>query len=181
MVGAFRVVTYISTTLMTVYGMLQVQFASTASILLVRFTLLLVLIGRFGLVGAGFAVAVVAILEEAFYLVVTFRRFHLRPAKLFAGNWRSAIATAAMVAVVLPMQTMFDWGPTATIGHLAVQGTRRRRDLCGRYWSLPGFYPAGRGVPRPRSSPSRAMPPDCCSGAGWRRGEVRNVPAALSA
>ena len=120
-VGAFRVVTYISTTLMTVYGMLQVQFASTAGILLVRFTLLLVLIGRFGLVGAGYAVAIVAILEEAFYLVVTFRRFHLRPAKLFAGNWRSAIATAAMVAVVVPMQTMFEWGPAATIGHLAVQ------------------------------------------------------------
>ena len=95
-VGIFRVVTHISTTLLTVYGMLQVQFASTTIILLIRFTLLIVLISHFGLVGAGFAVAAAAVLEEGFYLVVTFRRFNLRPVDLFAGNWRAAVATAAM-------------------------------------------------------------------------------------
>lgn len=106
-VGIFRVITYISTTLLTVYGMLQVQFANTAIILLIRFGLLVVLISRFGLVGAGFAVAIVAILEEAIYLFLTFRRFNLRPAKLFASNWRSVFATAAMTGAVLLLQATF--------------------------------------------------------------------------
>jgi lipopolysaccharide exporter len=120
-VGIFRVVTLISTTLLTVYGMLQVQFVSTTSILLLRIALLIILVSRFGLVGAGFAVAAAAILEEAFYLVVTFRRFNLRPANLLSGNWRSAIATAAMAGVVLPMSDMFNWAPGPTFGHFFAQ------------------------------------------------------------
>jgi O-antigen/teichoic acid export membrane protein len=120
-VGTLRVVTYISTTLLTVYGMLQVQFVSTTAILLIRFALLIVLIGRFGLVGAGFAVAAAAILEEAFYLVVAFRRFNLRPSDLLAGNWRSALATAAMAGVVLSISGVFSRGPNPTFGHLFAQ------------------------------------------------------------
>ena len=120
-VGIFRVVTYISTTLLTVYGMLQVQFASTTTILLIRFTLLLVLISQFGLVGAGFAVATAAMLEEGFYLIVTFRRFNVRPADLFAGNWRAAVATAAMAGAVLLMQDALSWGTNPTFGHFFAQ------------------------------------------------------------
>lgn len=120
-VGIFRVVTYISTTLLTVYGMLQVQFASTSSILLIRITLLIILINRFGLVGAGFAVAAVAILEEGFYLIVTFRRFNLRPGDLFASNWRSAVGAAAMAGVVLLMKDVFSWGAHPTFGHFFAQ------------------------------------------------------------
>jgi O-antigen/teichoic acid export membrane protein len=112
LVGIFRVVTFISTTLLTVYGQLKIQFASTTCILLVRFTLLIVLIKVFGLVGAGLAVAAVAIMEEGFYLIVTFRRFKLRPIDLLTGNWRSALATAAMAAVVVLLrETLF---PAAT-------------------------------------------------------------------
>jgi O-antigen/teichoic acid export membrane protein len=119
-VGIFRVVTYISTTLLTVYGMLQVQFASTMGILVIRFALLIILIHQFGLVGAGFAVATVAILEEGFYLIVTFRRFNLRPTTLFTSNWRSGISTAAMAAAVLLIRHAFSAAPL-TFGHFFTQ------------------------------------------------------------
>jgi len=120
-VGIFRVVTYISTTLLTVFGMLQIQFASTSTILVIRIALLIILISHFGLVGAGFAVAAVAVVEEGFYLVVTFRRFNLRPTDLFASNWRSAFATAAMAVGVLLMKDVFSWGPNPTFGHFFSQ------------------------------------------------------------
>ena len=120
-VGIFRVVTYISTTLLTVYGMLQVQFASTTGILLIRFILLIVLIGRFGLIGAGFAVAAVAVLEEGFYLMITFRRFGLRPTDLISGNWRPAMATAAMAAGVLLMQDLVSRGIAVGFDQLLAQ------------------------------------------------------------
>ena len=106
---------------MTVYGVLQVQFFSTTIIVLIRFALLIVLISRFGLIGAGFAVAAAAILEEAFYLVVAFRRFNLRPADLIAGNWRPVLATAAMAGAVLAMSGVFSWGPEPSFGHFFAQ------------------------------------------------------------
>jgi len=120
-VGIFRVITLISKTLLTVYGILQVQFVSTSIILLIRFALLIVLIGYFGLIGAGFAVAAASVLEEAFYLVVTFRRFNLRPLDLLAGNWRPVIATAAMAGGVLLTSGLFAWGTDATFGHFATE------------------------------------------------------------
>ncbi|HVC62808.1 MAG TPA: lipopolysaccharide biosynthesis protein [Acetobacteraceae bacterium] len=120
-VGIFRVVTFISTTLLTVFGMLKVQFASTLSILLVRFTLLIIMIDHFGLVGSGFAVATVALLEEGFYLILTFRRFNLRPAKLLASNWRSVIATATMAGAVILMRNALSWGTNPTFGDFFAQ------------------------------------------------------------
>lgn len=118
-VGVFRVVTYVSTTLLTVYGMLKVQFANTSMILLIWFALLIALIARFGLVGAGYALGIVAVLEEVVYLVLTFRRFRLRPRDLFASNWRPVLATAAMAGVVLLMQASFvRSGAGPTFGHL---------------------------------------------------------------
>jgi lipopolysaccharide exporter len=120
-IGIFRVVTSISTTLLSVYGMLQVQFASSLVLLAIRLGLLLVLIAHFGLIGSGYAAGAVAILEEAFYLIVTFRRFNLRPTALFASNWRPAIASAAMGWVVLSMGGVLGWGATPTFGQLAAQ------------------------------------------------------------
>jgi lipopolysaccharide exporter len=120
-VGIFRVVTHISKTLLTVYGILQVQFSSTTIILLIRFALLIILISHFGLVGAGFAVAAAAVLEEAFYLVVTFHRFNLRPVDLLASNWRAAVATAAMIGIVLLVNDVFAWGPDPTFSHFFAQ------------------------------------------------------------
>jgi O-antigen/teichoic acid export membrane protein len=120
-VGIFTVITNISKTLLTVYGILQVQFSSTTIILLIRFVLLIILISHFGLAGAGFAVAAAAVLEEAFYLVVTFNRFNLRPVDLLASNWRAAIATAAMTGVVLLANDVFAWGPDPTFSHFFAQ------------------------------------------------------------
>jgi lipopolysaccharide exporter len=101
LVGIFRVVTFVGTTLLTVYAMLEVQFHSTTVILLIRFVLLIVLIDRFGLVGSGIAVAMVAIIEEVYYLIVTFRRFKLRPMKLLTTNARSVAATVVMTATII--------------------------------------------------------------------------------
>jgi len=115
-VGIFRVVTYIGATLLTVFGVLQVQFAITMFTLLVRLGLLVVLIGRFGLVGAGFAVAIVAILEEICYLFLTFRRFGLRLTDLLRNNWRSAVATAVMTGAVVLLKHAL--GTEATFAHL---------------------------------------------------------------
>jgi len=118
-VGIFRVVTYIGATLLTVFGILQVQFSITISTLLLRFALLVVLINRFGLVGAGFAVAIVAILEEICYLVLTFRRFGLRLSDLIKNNWRSAIAAALMAAAVVILKRAL--GTDVTFLHLSLQ------------------------------------------------------------
>jgi len=118
-VGIFRVVTYMGATLLTVFGVLQVQFSITMFMLLVRFGLLVVLIDRFGLVGAGFAVAIVAILEEICYLVLTFRRFGLRLTDLLRNNWRSAIATAVMAGAVVFLKRAL--GTEATFLHLFAQ------------------------------------------------------------
>jgi lipopolysaccharide exporter len=118
-VGIFRVVTYIGATLLTVFGILQIQFSITLSMLLARFALLVVLIHRFGLVGVGYAVATVAILEEIWYLFVTFRRFGLRPADLLRNNWRPAAATAVMAGAVVCLQRAL--GTDATFTHLLVQ------------------------------------------------------------
>jgi len=115
-VGIFRVVTYIGTTLLTVFGILPIQFSITVAMLLIRFALLVVLIESFGLVGAGFAVAAVAILEEACYLFETFRRFGLRPMDLLRNNWRTVTATAVMTIAVVLLQRAL--GGTATFGHL---------------------------------------------------------------
>jgi len=112
LVGIFRVVTYVGTTLLTVYGMLQIQFHGTVVITLIRIVLLIALIDRFGLVGSGFAMAAVAILEEAFYLLVTFHRFNLRPMKLLATNWRAVIATVVMTGVVFLTKLSFSANPT---------------------------------------------------------------------
>jgi O-antigen/teichoic acid export membrane protein len=120
-IGTFGVVTHISKTLLTVYGMMKVQFVSTAIILLIRLALLIVLISKFGLVGAGFAVAVVAVLEEFFYLIVTFRLFNLRPADLLTVNWRSLVATAAMAGAVLLMKGLLVRAPDPTFSHLFAQ------------------------------------------------------------
>jgi lipopolysaccharide exporter len=115
-VGIFRVVTYIGSTLLTVFGILQVQFSITTSMLLVRLALLVVLIDRFGLVGVGFAVAIVAIVEEICYLFVTFRRFGLRPTDLFRNNWRTALATGLMASAVVFLKRTL--GMDATFLHL---------------------------------------------------------------
>ena len=119
LVGIFRVVTYIGATLLTVFGVLRIQFSITVATLLIRFALLVVLIGRFGLIGVGFAVAAVAILEEAFYLFETFRRYGLRASDLWRNNWRTVVATALMtLAVVLLKRAL---GTDATFAHLCAQ------------------------------------------------------------
>ena len=59
-------------------------------------------------------------LEECCYLVVTFRRFHVRVADLCKGIWRPILATAAMAGVLIWQ----DLGWTALSGSPLVIGER---------------------------------------------------------
>jgi lipopolysaccharide exporter len=66
-----------------------------------RVTLLLVLIPRFGLLGAGFAVAFGQVFDHLLYLAVTLRVFAIPLAALLRRLWRGGLATAAMAAALL--------------------------------------------------------------------------------
>ena len=66
-----------------------------------RVTLLLVLIPRFGLLGAGFAVAFGQVFDHLLYLAVTLRVFAIPLAALLRRLWRGVLATAAMAAALL--------------------------------------------------------------------------------
>lgn len=99
--GMLGVITAVSGALLTVSGMLSVQFRFIVLTTVVRFVLLLVLVNEIGLIGAGIAAAGTLMLEECCYLVVTFRRFHVRVADLWRGIWRPIFATAAMAGVLI--------------------------------------------------------------------------------
>ena len=70
-----------------------------------RVGLLLLLIPRFGLLGAGAAAALGLVFDHFFYLIVTLRVFAIPLPALLARLWRSALATAAMAAMLV-------WGGT---------------------------------------------------------------------
>jgi lipopolysaccharide exporter len=81
--------------------MLSLQFRFIVLTTVVRLVLLLVLVNEIGIVGAGIAAAGTLMVEECSYLVVTFRRFHVRVADLWRGIWRPILATAAMAGVLI--------------------------------------------------------------------------------
>jgi lipopolysaccharide exporter len=99
--GMLGVITNVSGALLTVSGMLSLQFRFIVLTTVVRLVLLLVLVNEIGIVGAGIAAAGTLMVEECSYLVVTFRRFHVRVADLWRGIWRPILATAAMAGVLI--------------------------------------------------------------------------------
>jgi PST family polysaccharide transporter len=102
-VGVFRVGASISATLLTAEGVPQIGFRIEAVLTILRVVGLLALVPVFGLIGAAAAAAAAGLIEEAIYLVVTFRRVGLRPRDLALNLWRPALATAAMALVLLAM------------------------------------------------------------------------------
>jgi len=101
LVGVMRVIALISGTLLTVYGQQASQWNITIVSLLVRFVLLLILVNRFGIVGGALAAAAASLLDEALYLLLTFRRFRLRPSALLLSNWRCLLAAVVMAGFVV--------------------------------------------------------------------------------
>jgi len=87
--------------LLTAEGLVARAFRVEVVSAVLRVALLLALVPHFGLLGAAGAVAVIALVEEAFYLVITFRHTGLRARDLALGMWRPALATGVMTLAVL--------------------------------------------------------------------------------
>jgi O-antigen/teichoic acid export membrane protein len=104
LVGVLRVSAIVSSTLLRVYGLQQVQVHITWVSLVVRLAFAIVLVSRFGLIGGAFAAVASVLIEEAGMLLATFRRFRLRAVDLLLSNWRCGLASVAMTAAVLAVQ-----------------------------------------------------------------------------
>ncbi|MDR3417519.1 MAG: oligosaccharide flippase family protein [Nevskia sp.] len=99
--GCLTVFGTIGSVLLRVHGKMRLVLAIILAGAAFRVSLLLVLIPRFGLLGAGFAVACGLVFDHLLYLAITLRGFAIPPAALLGRLWRSILATAAMTAVLL--------------------------------------------------------------------------------
>lgn len=95
-IGVFRVAASISSAFMTAEGMMARAVRVELTCAVVRVVVLLSLVPRFGLIGAASGVAVVALVEEAYYLIITFRHTGLRARDLVLNIWRPTLATGVM-------------------------------------------------------------------------------------
>ncbi len=86
--------------LLSAHGLLASTFKMMLTGAVVRVVLLAALIPPLGLIGAAIAAAASTLVEQALYIVVTFRCFHLRVAQLIRRVWRAVVATGAMVVVL---------------------------------------------------------------------------------
>ncbi len=102
-IGMFRISGAVSAVLLTAEGLVARAFRVELVSAVLRVVLLLALVPRFGLLGAAGAVAVIALVEEVYYLVITFRHTGLRPRDLALGLWRPALAAGVMALVLLDL------------------------------------------------------------------------------
>jgi lipopolysaccharide exporter len=100
-VGVFRVGAAISGTLLIAEGAPRVAFRIELLLTVTRIVALFAMVPLFGLIGAAGAVAFTGVVEEVIYLFATFRRVDLRAVDLAANVWRPALATLAMVLLLL--------------------------------------------------------------------------------
>jgi O-antigen/teichoic acid export membrane protein len=63
--------------------------------------MLILLLPRFGLIGAAIATALAITIEQGAYVMVTARHFHVGLGQLLRHTWRSLLATAAMTIVLV--------------------------------------------------------------------------------
>jgi O-antigen/teichoic acid export membrane protein len=99
-IGVFRVTGAVSAALMTVEGMLKLCFWVELTSSAVKIILLLILVPPLGVIGAAIGVAVISLIDEVFYLIITFRHTRLRARDLVLGVWRPALATGVMSVAV---------------------------------------------------------------------------------
>jgi O-antigen/teichoic acid export membrane protein len=90
----------IGSVLLRVHGNMRQVLGIILAGAALRVALLLLLIPRFGLLGAGFAAALGMVFDHLLYLVVTLRGFAIPLAALLGRLWRGGLATAAMAAVL---------------------------------------------------------------------------------
>jgi len=91
----------IGSVLLRVHGKMRLVLGIILAGAVLRVALLLALIPRFGLLGAGIAVACGLVFDHLLYLAMTLRGFAIALPALLGRLWRSVLATAAMVAVLL--------------------------------------------------------------------------------
>jgi lipopolysaccharide exporter len=100
-IGIFQVGGAISGALLTVDGLLNLNFRIELATAGLRVIVLLVMVPSFGLIGAATGVAACALFQEVVYLGVTFQRTGLRARDLAANVWRPALATGGMALALL--------------------------------------------------------------------------------
>jgi lipopolysaccharide exporter len=100
-IGMFQVGGAVSIVLLTVEGMLTVNFRIELTLSALRIIVLLAVVPTFGVIGAASGVAAVGLVQEAIYLIVTFRHTGLHARDLALGVWRPALAAGVMSLVVL--------------------------------------------------------------------------------
>ena len=99
--GALAAFGTIGSVLLRVHGKMRLVLGIILAGAALRVALLLALIPRFGLPGAGVAVALGMVFDHLLYLVVTLRGFAIPLPALLGRLWRGVLATAAMAAVLL--------------------------------------------------------------------------------
>jgi lipopolysaccharide exporter len=104
-VGALAVFGWVASTALSAFGMLRQQFAITLSCLAPRLILLILLVGRFGILGAAVGAVSGMALEHLVFMMVTFRHFNLSLVGLAKRIWRSIIAAAVMASMLVAAGT----------------------------------------------------------------------------
>jgi O-antigen/teichoic acid export membrane protein len=99
-IGMFRGAGMVSSALLTVEGMMKLNFRIELASSVLKLVVLLVLVPPFGLIGAASGVAATMLVEEVIYLVVTFRHTGLGAGDLVSRVWRPVVATGVMALVV---------------------------------------------------------------------------------
>lgn len=130
----------IGSVLLRVHGRMGLVLGITLAGAALRIALLLLLIPRFGLPGAGAAVAGGLVFDHLLYLAVTLRGFAVPLPALLGRLWRSILATAAMAGVLLRAGT--GWqdaaGPALALLGSATIGTVVYAATLLALWTLAG-------------------------------------------
>lgn len=91
----------IGSVLLRVHGRMGAVLGITLAGAALRVALLLLLIPRFGLLGAGAAAALGLVFDHLLSLAITLRAFAVPPSALLGRLWRGVLATATMAGVLL--------------------------------------------------------------------------------
>jgi lipopolysaccharide exporter len=94
--GTLSVFGAISLTLFEAFADLALIFWTSLVTTALRVALLVLLTHRYGLIGAGSAVAVAGAIEQIIYTIAVFRRLELSFWQLSSSIWRSVLGTACM-------------------------------------------------------------------------------------
>jgi lipopolysaccharide exporter len=98
--GTLKVIAYITGTLFTASGLLTSSFRIVVVSTIVRVTLLVAFVPRFGLLGGAVAILASVVVEELLFLAMSARKLGFPILELLRRMWRGLAATAAMAAAL---------------------------------------------------------------------------------